>query len=94
MKGALPGRFHYDYPTTQRFDHTPLFVSYPSQMSGSPFTGNLYTADPTARVWHSDGRGVLYVHASLDMEPARGCDRMDRYHVFSTEDMVNWTDHG
>lgn len=28
------------------------------------------------------------------MEPALGCDRMDRYHVFSTEDMVNWTDHG
>jgi hypothetical protein len=28
------------------------------------------------------------------MEAARGCDRMDRYHVFSTTDMVNWTDYG
>lgn len=94
VKGALPGRFDYDYPMTQRFGHNPLFLSFPSQMYGSPFTGNLYTADPTARVWHIDGRDVLYVYASHDMEPARGCDRMDRYHVFSTEDMVNWTDHG
>jgi len=28
------------------------------------------------------------------MDPARGCDLMDRYHVFSSEDMINWTDEG
>ena len=94
VKGALPGRFNYEYPLTQQFGHNPLFVSLPSQMYGSPFTGNLYTADPSAHVWHIDGKDVLYVYASHDMEPARGCDRMDRYHVFSTEDLVNWTDHG
>ena len=51
----------------------------------------MYTADPSAHVW-ADGR--LYVYASHDIAPPRGCDLMDRYHVFSTDDMVHWTDHG
>lgn len=94
--GELPGIYNYDgkYPMTLAFERNPLFVSFPSQMYDSPFTGNLYTADPSAHVWHIGGKDVLYVYASHDMEPSKGCDRMDRYHVFSTEDMVNWTDHG
>ncbi len=51
----------------------------------------MYTADPSAHVWQ-DGR--LYIYASHDIAPPRGCDLMDQYHVFSTDDMVNWTDHG
>jgi hypothetical protein len=51
----------------------------------------IYTADPSAHVW-ADGR--LYVYASHDVQPAKGCDLMDKYHVFSTDDMVNWVDHG
>jgi hypothetical protein len=58
---------------------------------GLPFIKHLYTADPSARVW-ADGR--LYVYASHDIAPPRGCDLMDEYHVFSTDDMENWTDHG
>ena len=57
----------------------------------NPFITHMYTADPSAHVWE-DGR--LYVYASHDIDPPRGCDLMDRYHVFSTDDMVNWTDHG
>lgn len=57
----------------------------------NPFVRNLYTADPSARVW-ADGR--LYVYPSHDVDPPRGCDLMDRYHVYSTDDMENWTDHG
>ncbi|MDR0413142.1 MAG: GH92 family glycosyl hydrolase [Dysgonamonadaceae bacterium] len=52
---------------------------------------HLYTADPSAHVW-ADGR--LYVYPSHDVFPPKGCDRMDQYHVFSTADMVEWTDHG
>ncbi|MGC9942283.1 MAG: family 43 glycosylhydrolase [Verrucomicrobiota bacterium] len=59
--------------------------------AGNPFITSIYTADPAAHVW-SDGR--LYVYASHDMDPPRGCDLMDRYHVFSTSDMVNWRDEG
>lgn len=57
----------------------------------NPFVRDLYTADPSAHVW-PDGR--LYVYPSHDVDPPRGCDLMDRYHVYSTDDMVNWTDHG
>jgi len=57
----------------------------------NPFIKHMYTADPSARVW-SDGR--LYVYASHDIAPPRGCDLMDQYHVFSTNDMINWVDHG
>ncbi|MFZ4862589.1 glycosyl hydrolase family 95 catalytic domain-containing protein [Sphingobacterium sp. Mn56C] len=57
----------------------------------NPFVRHMFTADPSAHVW-KDGR--LYVYPSHDIDPPRGCDLMDRYHVFSTDDMVNWTDHG
>ncbi len=57
----------------------------------NPFITSIYTADPSAHVW-ADGR--LYVYPSRDMDPPRGCDLMDRYHVFSTDDMVNWRDEG
>ena len=60
-------------------------------MADNPFITHLYTADPSAHVW-DDGR--LYVYASHDIDPPRGCDLMDQYHVFSTDDMIHWTDHG
>ena len=81
----------FEYPRYGYYQHNPLFVNFSSQMFQNSFTGTLYTADPSAHVW-ADGR--LYVYASHDMEPTQGCDRMDRYHVFSTTDMKNWTDHG
>ena len=60
-------------------------------LADNPLITHLYTADPSAHVW-KDGR--LYVYASHDIYPPRGCDRMDEYHVFSTDDMIHWTDHG
>ena len=60
-------------------------------IAANPFVTHMFTADPSAHVWE-DGR--LYVYASHDVNPPRGCDLMDRYHVFSTDDMVHWKDHG
>lgn len=57
----------------------------------NPIITHMYTADPSAHVW---GDGRLYIYASHDIAPPRGCDLMDQYHVFSTDDMVHWTDHG
>jgi arabinoxylan arabinofuranohydrolase len=70
-----------------------LFLSGFSTMTQAqnPFVRNIYTADPSTHVW-SDGR--LYVYPSHDVEPPQGCDLMDKYHVFSTDDMIHWTDHG
>lgn len=63
----------------------------PACSAGNPFITSIYTADPSAHVW-ADGR--LYVYPCHDIDPPRGCDLMDRYHVFSTDDMVTWKDEG
>lgn len=57
----------------------------------NPFITSMYLADPSAHVWN-DGR--LYVYPSHDIDPPQGCDLMDKYHVFSTDDMIHWTDEG
>lgn len=61
------------------------------KLAPNPFITHIYTADPSGHVW-ADGR--LYVYASHDIDPPRGCDLMDQYHVFSTADLQHWTDHG
>lgn len=87
------------YPVTMTMQN-PLFWQFGSPQVDAAGAlipesrGNLYTADASARVWNIDKEEVLYVYASHDMEQGAGCDRMDRYHVFSTTDMTNWTDHG
>jgi arabinoxylan arabinofuranohydrolase len=68
-----------------------LFLCSNMGFAKNPIITGIYTADPSARVW-KDGR--LYVYASHDVDPPRGCDLMDKYHVFSTSDMVHWKDHG
>lgn len=61
------------------------------KVSQNPFIQTIHTADPSAHVW-DDGR--MYIYASRDMDPPRGCDLMDHYHVYSSEDLVNWRDEG
>jgi len=54
------------------------------------FGSNIRTADPSAHVWQ-DGR--LYIYASHDEE----CQEdfwMKDWHIFSTDDLIHWTDHG
>jgi len=50
------------------------------------------TADPSAHVW-ADGKTV-WLYCSHDMDSAKNYNSMDEQHVFSSTDMVNWTDHG
>lgn len=83
-----------NYPMTQTYERNPLFVNFPSWLYGQQTTGTFYSADPSARVWNIEGEEVLYVYCSHDVEPSQGCDRMDRYHIFSTRDLREWTDHG
>jgi arabinoxylan arabinofuranohydrolase len=66
-------------------------VKYPYKFKakGNPIITHIYTADPSARVF--DGR--LYVYPSHDMDTATWFN-MEDWHVFSTADMKNWTDHG
>lgn len=73
-------------------NETLLQSELPVSLSGNPlnFGSDIRTADPSAHVWE-DGR--LYVYGSHDQE----CQEdfwMKDWHVFSTDDLVNWTDHG
>lgn len=89
MKNSISTKIRTVYP------YLPLFLlmllSCNSYSQKNPFIKHMYTADPSARVW-ADGR--LYVYSSHDIAPPQGCDLMDQYHVFSTDDMINWVDHG
>lgn len=68
-----------------------IFLKNEVSAQGNPIIRNIYSADPSAHVW-KDGR--LYLYPSHDVAPPRGCDLMDRYHVYSTDDMVHWRDEG
>lgn len=56
----------------------------------NPVVATNYTADPTARVFD----GTLYLYPSTDLNTNEDVYVMDYYHVYSTTDLVNWTDHG
>jgi beta-xylosidase len=54
------------------------------------FGSNIRTADPSAHVWKD---GKMYVYTSHDEECQEGFPMKD-WHVFSSSDLLNWTDHG
>ena len=60
----------------------------------NPVIRDQFTADPTARVFN----GKVYLYPSHDILPPAGQRQdwfcMEDYHVFSSENLTNWTDHG
>ncbi len=60
----------------------------------NPIISGQFTADPTARVFNNK----VYMYPSHDIFPPEGTRQdwfsMEDYHVFSSEDLVNWQDHG
>jgi len=60
----------------------------------NPVIRDLYSADPTARVFN----GKVYLYPSHDIMPPQGQRQdwfcMEDYHVFSSENLTDWTDHG
>jgi len=61
-----------------------------SVFADNPVIPHPYTADPSLHQW-SDGR--FYIYGSHDKDDA-GIWDMEDYHVFSSDNMVDWTDHG
>lgn len=59
----------------------------------NPIIKSIYTADPSAHVWSTDP-DTLYLYPSHDRYPQIGCNRMDAYHIYSTKNMVDYTDCG
>jgi hypothetical protein len=59
----------------------------------NPLISHIYAADPSAHVW-PDNPNRLWLYTSHDQNGTNHHSTMFDYHVFSTEDLVNWTDHG
>lgn len=61
----------------------------------NPVIRDQYSADPTARVFN--GRVYLYPSHDILGKPGQGKPNwfcMEDYHVFSSENLTDWTDHG
>jgi len=58
----------------------------------NPLIQTVFAADPAAHVWHDDER--IWIYASHDQPDTNTHYTMVSYHVFSSYDMINWTDHG
>ena len=60
----------------------------------NPIIRDQFTADPTARVFNDR----IYLYPSHDIFPPEGQRQdwfsMEDYHVFSSENLTDWTDHG
>ena len=60
----------------------------------NPIIRDQFTADPTARVFNNK----VYLYPSHDIVPSQGQRQdwfcMADYHVFSSENLAEWTDHG
>ncbi len=60
----------------------------------NPIIRDQFTADPTARVFN----GRIYLYPSHDIPVAEGARKdwfcMADYHVFSSDNLTDWTDHG
>ena len=60
----------------------------------NPIVRDQFTADPTARVFN----GKMYLYPSHDIpspiESLKEWFCMADYHVFSSDNLVDWTDHG
>lgn len=70
-----------------------LFIGYSSAQN--PFVRDQFTADPSAVVFGDR----VYVYPSHDILASEGKGRvgwfcMEDYHVFSSADLTEWTDHG
>lgn len=63
----------------------------PSQ-AGNPLINTVHSADPSAHVWPGDER--LWIYASHDQPGTNTHDTMISYHVFSSENLVDWIDYG
>lgn len=66
-----------------------LAAGTPGGRADTPIITTAFSADPSAHVFGDR----LYVYPSHDRADAQEFDMTD-YHVYSTDDMANWQDHG
>ena len=74
---------------------TLLLLALPLSVAAqNPVIRDQFSADPTARVFNNK----VYLYPSHDIMPPQGQRQdwfcMEDYHVFSSENLTDWTDHG
>jgi hypothetical protein len=71
-----------------------LCLTATAVMAQNPIIRDQFTADPTARVFNNK----VYLYPSHDIKPPVGQRQdwfcMEDYHVFSSENLTDWIDHG
>ena len=71
-----------------------LCLAASAAQAQNPIIRDQFTADPTARVFNNK----VYLYPSHDILPPTGQRQdwfcMEDYHVFSSENLTDWTDHG
>lgn len=67
----------------------PRTLAEPNGFARNPIVSHVFTADPSAHVFE----GRVYVYTSHDLDDQTGYEMTD-YHAFSSNDLVNWQDHG
>ena len=71
-----------------------LCLTATAAMAQNPIIRDQFSADPTARVFNNK----VYLYPSHDIFPPAGQRQdwfcMEDYHVFSSENLTDWTDHG
>ena len=72
------------------------FLLTDNSLATNPIIMDQFTADPTARVF--EGQVYLYPSHDIPAPPGSGARSnwfcMEDYHVFSSSNLVDWTDHG
>ncbi len=73
----------------------PIIIIANDLFAQNPIITNQFTADPSARVFE----GKVYVYPSHDIPAVEGRGHvgwfcMEDYHVFSSPNLTDWTDHG
>ena len=71
------------------------FIFTTNEFGQNPIVRNQYSADPSARIFE----GKVYLYASHDILATESRGRvgwfcMEDYHVFSSENLTDWKDHG
>jgi hypothetical protein len=75
-------------------DETNITYPHNFEYHGNPLVRYVSSTDPDVHVWDD----VIWLYCSQDHPRQPGdttaYDHMDGYHVFSSSDLIHWTDHG
>ncbi|MBN2008246.1 family 43 glycosylhydrolase [candidate division KSB1 bacterium] len=69
------------------------FLLFYAVYARNPLISHIYAADPSAHIW-PENPNTLWLYTSHDVPGTNHHATMFDYHVFSTKDLIHWTDHG